>query len=187
MNGHAIYVAGYFDDKCKNKLAEYATKLKNENVILSSHNLSGELYQSVFDFMDLEKIGFGYELVRTFIYSGAYDVLKYWILKLWHLLQNKESSPCSFTIEIEGIPTINGTENIKCKITGELSEEQKTDVIDKTFALTQKITDNQFQLMERSIYYDAFNAHVFKYDLHKDEYIEMDIPKEVERIRNKEK
>ena len=187
MNGHAIYVTGYFDDKCENKLQEYATGLEKENVILSSHNLSGEMYQSVFDFMDLEKIGFGYELVRTFIYSGAYDLLKYWILKLWNILQNKDSSPCPFTIEIEGIPTINGLENIKCKITGELSDEQKTEVIDKTFALTKEIRDNQFILMERSVYYDAFNAHVFKYDLQEEVYIEMDIAKEVAQIRNKVK
>lgn len=187
MNKFMLYVAGYFDDERTRELTEYAKKLEKENVILSSHNLSDEMYQSVFDFMDLEKISFGYEVVRTFIYSGAYDVFKYWILKLWNILQNKDISLCPFTIEIKGIPTLNGTDNIKCKITGELSEEQKTDVIDKTFALTKQITDNQFQLMEKSVYYDAFNAHIFKYDLQKKEYVEMDILKEVEKIRNKEK
>jgi hypothetical protein len=59
--------------------------------------------------------------------------------------------------KIEKIPTQHGEKNILFKITGDLSKEQKTLVINRAFDTVQKISDGSFKLKEMTIANEAFN------------------------------
>ena len=86
-----------------------------------------------------------------------------------------------FTLSISGIPSITGTENIKCKISGPLSDDAKEIAILKGYELASKIEEHQYQLLEKDIYYTAVNAHLFRYDSERETYSEMDIAAEVRK------
>lgn len=180
---NTIYVSGYFCNDDIKLLNDYQTELRKENIALTYRNLSNTIMHSALDFADIELISFSYELIRTFVINGGYDVFKHIIAKLWSFTYQRTKSKTVFTIEIKGIPTYDNEENIKCKVSGELSEELKKEVIDKAFNLANKIADNEYELLERSKYYDAFNAHIFALDNEKFTLSEIDIDEEV-RKRN---
>ena len=137
------------------------------------------MIQSAFDFADFELIAVAYEVLQQFILNGGYDVAKYFFKKLWWDITKNRESNIPFTISIEGILTENGTETIKCKTQGQLSDEQKEKVLDKTFSLASQIEKHQYQLMEKNQYYAALNGHLFRYDLSDEELHEIDIGAEV--------
>ena len=139
------------------------------------------MMQSAFDFADFELIAVAYEVLQQFILNGGYDVTKYFFKKLWWNITKNRESNIPFTISIEGIPTTNGTETIKCKTQGQLSDEQKDKVLDKTFSLASQIEMHQYQLMEKNQYYAALGGHLFRYDLSDEELHEIDIDAEVKK------
>ena len=181
MQNNGIYISGYFDDEDLEVLNEYEKELADMNVSLFKRNLKGGIYNSALDFADLEVLMFSYELIKSFVFSGSYDIIKHIILKLWDTTKKFCGEKLPFTVGLSGIPTINGTENIKCKIYGWLSKKQKEKVIEKTFELAKQIEEHQYELMKRSIYYNAFNSHVFSYDNEKEVLSEIDIEKEVKK------
>lgn len=181
MQDNSIYISGYFEDEDLMILNEYEKELKDMNISLSKRNLKGGMYHFALDFADLEVLIFSYELIKSFVYSGSYDIIKYMLLKLWDTTKKVCGKNTPFTVGLSGIPTINGIENIKCKIYGRLSKKQKEKVIDKSFELAKQIEEHQYDLLKKSIYYDAFNAHVFSYDLEKESLYEIDIEKEVKK------
>ena len=113
--------------------------------------------------------------------TAGYDVTKYFFKKLWWNITKNRESNIPFTISIEGIPTANGSETIKCKTQGQLSDEQKEKVLDKTFSLASQIEKHQYQLMEKNQYYAALSGHLFRYDLSDEELHEIDIVAEVKK------
>ena len=139
---------------------------------------------SALDFADFEAIIFSYELVKSLYYSGCYDFLKFMLLKLWNTIKNGKASEVPFTISIEGIPTVNGPENIKCKISGPLSKREREIALEQSFGLAYQIEKHQFELLKRGRYYDAFNAHIFTYDEENCSYTEMDIDAEIQKKVN---
>ena len=144
------------------------------------------MIQSAFDFADFELIAVAYEVLQQFILNGGYDVAKYFFKKLWWDITKNRESNIPFTISIEGILTENGTETIKCKTQGQLSDEQKEKVLDKTFSLASQIEKHQYQLMEKNQYYAALNGHLFRYDLSDEELHEIDIGAEVKKKSEKQ-
>lgn len=102
-------------------------------------------------------------------------------MNIWHSIRPHDSK-IPFTIKISGIPTEDGSENISCKIEDSLTEEQKTMVISKTFDLANNIANDSFKLKQRSKFYDAFNAHVFRVDVENESISEIDIEEEVRKI-----
>ena len=143
--------------------------------------LPNTIMQSAFDFADFELIAVAYEVLQQFILNGGYDVTKYFFKKLWWNITKNRESNIPFTISIEGIPTTNGSETIKCKTQGQLSDEQKEKVLDKTFSLASQIEKHQYQLMEKNQYYAALSGHLFRYDLSDEELHEIDIVAEVKK------
>lgn len=185
MKKDSIYISGCFCEENEKNIEECEKQLQDINVALCKHDLSGEIYHSALDFMDLEMVAFSYELLRNFISSGSYDLFKSIVLKLWVNIRDKSSNKVPFTISIDGIPTIRGIENIKCKIEGSLTRKQKEKIIVQTFELAKQIEKHQFKLLERGRFYDAFNAHVFKYDSAEQLLTEVDIEEEIKKLREK--
>lgn len=177
-----IYISGYFDDFEKIELKDIEQKLAMHQVSLSVRNLKGCLMQSALDFADYELIMFSYELIKTFLLSGSYDILKYFLMQLWEKVSKSEKIP--FTIGIENIPINNSHENIKIKIDGNLSKYQKELVINRTFDAVDNLISNDFKIKEKSRFYDVFNAHLLKYNLIDDTFEEIDIEKEILNKRN---
>lgn len=184
MDNSSIYVAGFFCDEDKTSLDELYKELREDDISLIGRNLSGGIYNSALDFADLEVIAFSFELLKNFIISGGYDVLKHYILRFWKIIQKDRSGKVPFTISIEGIPTLNGTENVKCKISGLLSKNQKEQAVIKTFELAKQIEAHQYELLKRSQYYNVFNAHIFSFDPETDSMSEIDIEKEIIKKTN---
>ena len=57
-------------------------------------------------------------------------------------------------------------------------------VISKTFDLANNIANDSFKLKERSKFYDAFNAHVFRVDVDNESISEIDIEEKAESIKH---
>ena len=185
--GDNIFVAGFLSDKDKMQLDECRLELDKYNISLQVRNLNGTIMHSAFDFADVEIIAFSYELVKALYYAGLYDFLKYIILKLWHTVRKGPPSNIPFTIDIEGIPTINGPENLKFKISGSLSQDEKKIALEKSFELASQVEKHQAELLNKSIYNDAFNARIFAYDQQGSAYTEIDIAKEAQKKTGKRK
>lgn len=181
-----LYISGYFSDDDNTMLSAYDDELKEKGLHFYVRNLSGTMIQSAFDFADFELIAVAYEVLQQFILNGGYDVTKYFFKKLWLNITKNRESKIPFTISIEGIPTINGIETIKCKIQGPLSDKQKEKVLDKTFSLAQQIENHQYQLMEKNLYYNALGGHLFRYDLSDEKLYEIDIEAEVKKKSKKQ-
>ena len=180
-NDNSIFIQYNSSYSNNSMLAECNEELKKYNICIQSQDLNGTIMHGSLDFIDYEFIEFGYELIRTIILSGCYDIIKFSILNIWHSIRPHDSN-MPFTIKISGIPTEDGSENISCKIEGLLTEEQKTMVISKTFDLANNIANDSFKLKERSKFYDAFNAHVFRVDVDNESISEIDIDEEVRKL-----
>lgn len=120
-------------------------------------------------------------MLQQIIISGGYDITKYFIKKLWSNIVKIRKSKVPFTISIEGIPYFDGIETIKCKIDGDMSDENKEKVIEKTIALASQIEKHQYQLRAKSRYYDELGGYIFKYDMTDEQFYEMNIEEELRR------
>ncbi len=158
-----IYISRYFTDEDCLVLGNFEKGLHDRGCRLYVRNLSGTIMHSAFDFADLELIGIAYSVLRAFMMSGSYDLAKHFFLCLWRFITKDRQSDIPFTLSIEGIPTVSGSENINCKISGSLPDDLREKALEKTFALASQIESHQLQLLERSRYYDALNAHLFTY------------------------
>lgn len=176
-----LYISGYFTDDDNSMLAQYAEDLQTKDVPFYVRNLSGTIMQAAFDFVDVEVIAIAYEILQQFIIDGGYDVTKYYFKKLWWNITKGKESNIPFTISIEGIPTINGTETIKCKTQGQMSDEDRDKVLEKTFSLASQIENHQYRLMEKNQYYHALSGHLFKYDFEDEQLHEIDIEVELKK------
>lgn len=180
-NDNSIFIQYNSSYSNNSMLAECGEELKKYNICMQSLDLNGTIMHASLDFIDYEFIEFGYEMIQTIVLSGCYDIIKFLILNIWNSIRTQDSK-IPFTIKISGIPTGDGSENISCKIDGSLTEEQKTMVISKTFDLANNISNNSFKLKERTKFYDAFNAHVFRVDVDNESISEIDIEEEVRKL-----
>lgn len=176
-----IYISGCFSDEDHSTLDEIKEELNKANIQLHCRNLSGTIMHSALDFIDIDMVELGWDFIQAMVFSGSFELLKFFVKKLWKLITKDRSTPIPFTFSITGIPSITGTENIKFKIGGPLSDEAKELAIKKGFELASQVEQHQFQLLERDIYYPAFNAHLFRYDPTREAYDEMDISAEVKK------
>ena len=176
-----IYISGFFTDDDINEISAIEAEINKRGITLGKRNLTGSMFHSALDFADLEILALSYEFAVAIIHSGCYDFLKSLILKLWNISQKDNLEKIPFTIEIDGIPYYKSSENIKCKVYGKLSKKQKDAIIDNTFNLAKQVENHQHELLARTPYYNAFNAHVFKYDSETDTFTEIDLNEEVRK------
>lgn len=177
---NSIFISGYFCDNDQDQLNECCTELGKYGISLQVRNLTGTIMHSATDFVDVELIALSYELIKSLYFSGCYDFLKFMLFKLWNTITKGNSDKVPFTIDIKGIPTINGTENVKCKISGPLSKDERKIALEKSFELATQIENHQFELLRRGTYYNLFGAHIFTYDKQSSSYGEMDVDKEIQ-------
>ena len=134
-----IYISGYFSDEDYSTLDEIKEELNKANIQLQCRNLSGTIMHSALDFIDIDMVELGWDFIQAMIFSGSFELLKLIVKKLWKLITKDRNTPVPFTFSISGIPSITGTENIKCKISGPLSDEAKEIAIQKGFELASQI------------------------------------------------
>lgn len=179
-----IYISGYFSDEDYSTLDEIKEELNKANIQLQCRNLSGTIMHSALDFIDIDMVELGWDFIQAMIFSGSFELLKLIVKKLWKLITKDRNTPVPFTFSISGIPSITGTENIKCKISGPLSDEAKEIAIQRGFELASQVEKHHFELLERDLYYPAVNAHLFRYDSEKTTYDEIDVSAEVKKNRD---
>ena len=179
-----IYISGYFSDEDYSTLDEIKEELNKANIQLQCRNLSGTIMHSALDFIDIDMVELGWDFIQAMIFSGSFELLKLIVKKLWKLITKDRNTPVPFTFSISGIPSITGTENIKCKISGPLSDEAKEIAIQRGFELASQVEKHNFELLERDLYYPAVNAHLFRYDSEKTTYDEIDVSAEVKKNRD---
>lgn len=190
MGNNTIYVSGFFSE---DELAEIDLIRKDyhdSSFDIKVTNLSGEALQSIFEYCDLELIAIPYTLLLGIISNGMYDSIKQCFLRLWSQIKHKGNmkQEMPLTIKIEGIPTINGPETIRCKIPGNLSIEARESAIEKTFALAKQIEKHQFELQKLRL--TTLEGHFIRYDDSKEVFYEIDPLEEVHQkmsIREEEK
>lgn len=170
-----VYISGYFTEEDRSELDVYARELRDKEIPFYVRNLTGTILQAAVDFADFELIAVAYPILQEFMVNGGYDLTKYFILKLWHLVTKRTRNRSPFTVSIEGIPTVNGTENIKFKVSEPLSRKDQEKFIDKTFELASQIENHQYQLLEKSRYYPAVGGHIFVFDSERESFEEVDI------------
>lgn len=176
-----IYISGYFSAEDHRLLDKFRVELDKAGAQLRCRDLTGSMMQSALDFIDIDMVEIGWEFIKSIAFAGSFELIKYWIRKLWKLITKDRARYVPFTFSITGIPSITGTENIKCKISGPLSDEAKELAIQKGFELAYQVEQHQFELLEKDIYYPAFNAHLFRYDPEREAYDEIDIAAEVKK------
>lgn len=179
ING--IYISGFFSKDDKEMLDTYAAQLSSKGIPFYVRNLTGSMMQSALDFTDYEVLAIAHEVLKQFLLSGGYDITKHYLKLLWKNITKDRYSGVPFTISIDGIPTSNGKQTIKCKVTDSLSDEEKEKVLDKAFALASQIENHQYQLMKKSQYYDALGGHLFKYDFQNSKLCEIDVEEEIRK------
>lgn len=180
-NDNSIFIQYNSSYSNNSTLTECCEELKKHNICIRGRDLNGTIMHGALDFIDYEFIEFAYELIQTIIISGCYDIIKFSVLNIWNSIRPRDSK-IPFTIKVSGIPTETSSENISCKIEGTLTDEQKSMVISKTFDLANNIANDSFKLKERSKFYDAFNAHVFRIDVENELISEINIEKEVRNL-----
>lgn len=167
-----ILVSGCFNKDAQEKLEKISKDFNKYNITLSVRN-----YQEVpLDCFDSEDcIAAAYELIRFFVQSGIYDWFKYKLISIW----NSGYTHKKFTLSIKGIPLNDGSENIKVTASGELSDEQKNAMIDKTYELANKIIDKEYELKERNQFYQAMQTHPFIFNSSDNTLTEVDTAEEI--------
>lgn len=145
------------------------------------------MYNAALDFADLDFIIMtGGILFQQIAVNGTYDVLKSIVVSLWSVMRriHNNKSLIPFTIKIGQVPTPHGDKNISFKITGDLSKEQKTMVINRAFDTVQKISDGSFKLMEMTKANEAFGGNLLLIDPQKLSVTEIDINAEIQKKMN---
>jgi len=185
MQKNIIGVVGFWGKDSEYILNECQEDLAKKDIFLRCHNISGHIYNSIFDFSGLDYIIINSGLIlQSLLSNGLYDLLKYQIARLWGILRNqkKDISTIPFFIKIEEIPTPSGDRSISFRVSGELTDEQKTLVIEKAFEITQKISEGTIHLMNLSKFHEAFSCgNLLNIDPQNLEVSEVDIDAEVRK------
>ena len=90
-------------------LADYAHELQKYNIVLATRDLKGVIMNAALDFVDYDLISLGYELLRTIMLSGCYDIIKSLIIRMWNSIRPHNSN-IPFTIKIK----LRSLKNICC-------------------------------------------------------------------------
>ncbi len=186
MELEGIYISGFFKENDYLILDEYANQFKQKQIPFYVRNLNGMIMQAALDFIDYEFIAISYAVLQEFLISGGYDLAKHFFLKLWKFITKDYHHKVPFTISINGIPTKNGSETIKCKIDGQITDDMKMKAIEKTFELASQVEQHQFQLQERNSF-SILEGHIFIYDSANNTISEMDIEKDIKKRVQKNK
>ena len=185
MQENLIYIRYYSTNYDYALLHEYEEQLQQYEIQLAKEDLHGKIICGELDFISLDLIIFSYSLIQDLMIAGTYDVLKMILRNIWTSIRPSGNKHVPFTIELVGIPTISGSENISCKISGDVYESQKEKVVDEIYKLANNICNNTFELQKKSIYYDVFGAHIFNIGSETLEPVEIDIESEIRKKSKK--
>lgn len=180
MAQNSIHIAGFFSKSDISELGYLEKELQQQGISLSVRCLQPAFINGVIDLLDFDIISLSFVVLNQFFINSGYDLTKHFILKLWKYTSKPQNSQTPFTLEISGIPTINGPENLKFKVLGELSDEIKLKIINEAFNTTNKITRNQYLLMEKNVFHSTTKGYVFRYNKETEQFLEVDFLKEIE-------
>ena len=81
MNG--IYISGYFTEEDHKVLDEYRNELEKNGIQLLCRDLTGSMMQSALDFIDIDVVEFGWDILKALAIKGGTGLIIFWIKKLW--------------------------------------------------------------------------------------------------------
>lgn len=176
-----LFEGGYLEEKI-NELDKVGIKLvkfdKAEIPMKSFDDLTSVILMAINNEIVLQ-------YVNGILACGIYDVLKKVIIDIWTKLNKKTYKKVYSSREIEekeatfGISmNINENLNVSFKLSGDISDELKEKCLDDAFELTKYLRENEVKS-------NYFNNYA-KYDTHKQEWVLIDIKKEIEKLMSKQ-
>ncbi|MBN9647598.1 hypothetical protein J0L31_11400 [Terrisporobacter glycolicus] len=176
-----LFEGGYLEEKI-NELDKVGIKLvkfdKAEIPMKSFDDLTSVILMAINNEIVLQ-------YVNGILACGIYDVLKKVIIDIWTKLNKKTYKKVYSSGEIEekeatfGISmNINENLNVSFKLSGDISDELKEKCLDDAFELTKYLRENEVKS-------NYFNNYA-KYDTHKQEWVLIDIKKEIEKLMSKQ-
>lgn len=188
MNDRLIGIFYFANAEAENEIISCENKLNEIGLSLYKKDLSGKMFNAALDFADIDIIIMsGNLLLQQLALNGTYDLLKATVVKLWSAMRrvHNNMSKIPFSIRIGRIPTPYGDKDITFKIVGDLSEKQKTLVINRAFDTVQKISEGNIHLMEKAKANEEFGgAHLLRIDPQKLSVSEIDIDAEIQKKVN---
>ncbi len=185
MENNEIGVVGFWGKNSQHLLDECQENFAKREIALRCHNISGHVFNAIFDFTGLDFIIMNAGLIlQSLVSNGLYDFLKLQITMLWGILRKpeKNNSTTPFFIKVGNVPTPSGDKNISFRFSGELTDEQKTLVIEKSFETIQKISEGSMHLMALTRFHEAFSSgNLLNIDPKTLEVSEVDIEAEIRK------
>lgn len=168
-----FYYKGALDE---NDLSAYKEKLSEFNTYMITYDKTGQINASSQDFINMFCFIFTVSFVQNILTNGAYDVLKSLMIWIWNSISDKKlhfisarkilEKDITFGLEIN----FNKKRKLTIRLTGDVTDDQKNECIDKAFELIQ----NQMNLEnnnESSINNSPFGKEFFAtYNYEKQQY-----------------
>ena len=127
-----------------------------------------------------------YQYINGILACGIYDVLKKVIIDIWKKLNRKTYNKVYSSGKVEeksatfGISmNVNEYCNIDFKLSGDIPDELKEKCLDNAFELIKDLNKKEFK--------NNYFKNYAKYDIQKQEWVLVDIQKEIEKLVAKDK
>lgn len=177
------YYKGLFDEE---ELEIYKFKLKSIDIELMEYDKTNKPMNSLEDFTNQVNLIISDPIVQSIIMNiitnASYDILKSTIIWMWNSLMGKQltkvtsGGKCDAKEATFGLSIyIENHNKIDFRLSGDISDADKEKCIEKAFEL----------IKDSSLKISPYGHNFAKYDYEKDEWILIDIVKEINKLHHK--